>query len=274
MRALMAVPFPSEEFWRDRNSYAWLAQLSLRGFAWEFLRRNAEYRAHWVNVQPVQTTFEPMPGMHVVGVSQYEAASESWASLGPLEDPSRDARIANVFWIPQECATVLPVVAMKDGRENFQLQLSEISKTCRIIVYPESDEHEHVLFTAEGLSLQIDVRGTSLFQATRLFPDLTSYLSPNGTPARSARQFADLIVHHSLRPHLYPPARQARRLMEVLQALDGDLASASRQEIAIALFGAPRVKQEWRSRSMQAHVRNAILRGKSLMNGGYKALLT
>jgi len=80
-------------------------------------------------------------------------------------------------------------------------------------------------------------------------------------------------MHHTLRPQVYPPAKQARRLTEVLQALDGALAGATRREIAVAMFGRQRVGDDWRSRSLREKVRNAIKSGRVLMGGGYRRLL-
>lgn len=38
-----SVPAPARD-WRDEDAYAELEQLDRRGFAWEYLRRNPDYR--------------------------------------------------------------------------------------------------------------------------------------------------------------------------------------------------------------------------------------
>ncbi|WP_425374799.1 DUF2285 domain-containing protein [Mesorhizobium tamadayense] len=58
----------------------------------------------------------------------------------------------------------------------------------------------------------------------------------------------------------------------MLQALDGSLAGASHQEIAIALFGRRRVEEGWShpGNHIRDQVRRAIQRGRYLMGGGYR----
>ncbi len=38
---------PPRPDWRDASSYAYTQALSSEGWAWEFLRRNPDYRAAW-----------------------------------------------------------------------------------------------------------------------------------------------------------------------------------------------------------------------------------
>ncbi|HEV2549416.1 MAG TPA: DUF6499 domain-containing protein [Stellaceae bacterium] len=44
--------------WRDASSYAYTQELSPEGWAWEFLRRNSDYRAAWSrHLQHTNTEF-------------------------------------------------------------------------------------------------------------------------------------------------------------------------------------------------------------------------
>jgi hypothetical protein len=62
--------------------------------------------------------------------------------------------------------------------------------------------------------------------------------------------------------------------MRALQALDGALTGASQREIAVALFGAEVVSQEWHADGeFRARIRYLIRRASALMNGDYCSLL-
>ncbi|MDE3115195.1 MAG: DUF2285 domain-containing protein, partial [Pseudomonadota bacterium] len=71
------------------------------------------------------------------------------------------------------------------------------------------------------------------------------------------------------------PLKSAARLRECLRVLDGRRAGASPRQIAVALFGAAKVEEEWNhpNQRLRDHVRNARKRGEFLMEGGYRTLL-
>jgi hypothetical protein len=76
------------------------------------------------------------------------------------------------------------------------------------------------------------------------------------------------------RKSLYP-TREAIVQMRTLQALDGALLGASHRDIAAALFGYKEGVLRWHADGdVRARVRHLVRRGRSLMNGGYLALLT
>ena len=57
-------------------------------------------------------------------------------------------------------------------------------------------------------------------------------------------------------------------------ALDGRLAGKSLRQIAVDLYGAARVAEEWRSdSSMRGRVRWRVKQALKLMNGGYRDLI-
>ncbi len=72
-------------------SASWLSELSRIGWAWEFLRRNGDYRRQYLEQA------DP-------------AVLEGWG-LQYFEDPDLDSRHAQVFWRPDVCSAVLPVTA-------------------------------------------------------------------------------------------------------------------------------------------------------------------
>jgi hypothetical protein len=155
------------------------------------------------------------------------------------------------------------------------LAASLASYDCRTTVYVDSDGTQHVLFSKAGRALQLAVRGAPIAVLDRLSADIPRPGNVATTQLRSIKQLTDLQAHHDLRPQLYPPHGQGRRLIEILQALDGKLLGASHRDIAVALYGAARVDKDWagQNRQMRDKVRKTIARGLELMGGGYKQFL-
>jgi len=71
------------------------------------------------------------------------------------------------------------------------------------------------------------------------------------------------------------PTREAIVQMRTLQALDGALLGASHRAIAAVLFGYKEGVLRWHADGdVRARVRHLVRRGRALMDGGYRGLLT
>lgn len=69
--------------------------------------------------------------------------------------------------------------------------------------------------------------------------------------------------------------RSDHRLFQIVRAIDGRRAGASYRDIAVVLFGAQRVREDWTDDGdhLKNHVRRLVKRGEALVDGGYKRLL-
>lgn len=247
--------------WRDASSYGWLDALPAAGWAWEFLRRSPDYRA----------SFEQFSEGHQTSVGRTSA----WGLLR-LEDPNLNALIANVFWQNDVSRQILPLTVGLNGKENKTEFLDPSKLACRTTILQRPTEGgQEVLFTQQGRTLQLSISGdVPLLQALLLTPVL-----PPREHCRArlmaVRRLTDLMVHASLRPSLYPRERRSRRLIQVLQALDGWLEKANQREIATAVFGEDRVARDWHSpgNHLRDQVRRAIASGRSLMSDRYRGFL-
>jgi hypothetical protein len=231
------------------------------GWAWEFLRRDEDYRAEY--------------SANRKGDVGEGRLSGSKAAFGPLlrpVDPGHDARTADVFWHKDVCATVLPVESVPAHSKETSQYLPLDGMRCRVTVIDDRDTH-HVLYSEGGRSLQLEVHGP-LTEAVLLTPAL---LQEQEAPGRliAMRRLCDMMATHELRPSLYPPERRAARLMTLVKALDGSLLNLSQRDIAIRLFGAARVAKEWSDpgNHLRDQVRRAIRSGRKMMAGGYRRLL-
>jgi len=80
---------------------------------------------------------------------------------------------------------------------------------------------------------------------------------------------------HTNRRAVRRPTRLALTHMRALQALDATLARASHRDIGEVIFGSEAMMSRWHADSeLRAQVRHLIRRGRTLMNGGYRTLLS
>jgi hypothetical protein len=233
----------------------WLAHLSRRGWAWEFLRRNPEYIAMYGNVEA--------------------HAPARWGLLH-LADPALNATEADLFWRPEDCEDVLPMTLCPDGASTTGVKLNLEQLSCRIaFAFDAGAQRRDILFSEQGRFLQLAVYGQwDLKTATLMVPALDQ---PNGIMARTAslRRLNDLLFDKTMRKVLYPYESRAARLITVLSALDGWLAQMPQREIAAMIFNQVRVERAWNDpcENLRDQVHRAIGYGRDLMNGGYRQFL-
>jgi hypothetical protein len=240
--------------WRSKDSYAYAANLTRLGWAWEFLRRNPRFQAD----------FERQATAGRAARSQRQSRSDALRSWGLLraDTPSKNASEAKVFWDPKACAHVLPLVTG---------QGTVLGHVERFTSQPVA----HVLICDGTRRLQLSIR---LCAATESGILLTEAIAPpRQAPCRwrSLICFNDYFFSGSLPQRHFRSERTAGRLARVAQALDGALRSASHREIAIALYGRVRVSDDWNDPGeyLRDGVRRAVRRGRLLMNGGYRQFL-
>ena len=143
----------------------------------------------------------------------------------------------------------------------------------RADIFREGSGREHVRLSQGKEKVQLAVSGASLLDAPYLLTELA-------IPDDIARpRLAAVAAFNRLSQGRFnagpSEALASPRLPLVLRALDGHLAGASQQQIAIFLFGQRRVEREWREPGsyLRDRVRRAISRGRHMMTSGYLELL-
>ena len=230
--------------WHPTAAYLYVLRLDNSALAWEYVRRNPDYRRDWI------------------AHARQPAAARRW-HLRWFENPSLDARTAHPCWLEDENFTHL--TGSSDG-ESFELwkypgRKHVLHDGCRLLL---TIQHGH-----ESLRMALDER----VQVGRP----VSYLIRAG--ARARRDWA--AVEAQQRALRTPPTSAAPRPaphkalhMSDLQALDGLLAGASQREIAEQLFGELTGDQWAADGDLRARVRHSLNRARRLMQGGYRRLLT
>lgn len=251
--------------WRSPDAAEALKNLDRPGLAWEFLRRNPEYREHY------RRTLERIGS----GVTTKEAAqaeiSRRWG-VSCVLDPDAPANLHPTIWRPDLLPPTVVLVPAPDcypdarelpGGDFGSKPASAIDAGCDQLVVedPSGDHHLWLRGVEKGqklaavLALDDDLR-VRVLSLIRFYQHLTKGCSG---PLPKACQIT---------------RRHRQRLIRMIRALDGRLAHASYREIATALFGAEAVKRyAWKTSSVRGQTIRLVKDGVGMMRGGYRKLL-
>lgn len=232
----------------DRVDGGWraLLRLGVSDFAWEFLRRNADYRADFVRAVRRPAALDPRWGLRFA------------------TDPALAAPEAPVFWradiapglvVPFEAP---PTLSAQEGR----------SWRPRGAVERSADDGLHVRL-CEGLQLQY--RGEARPGGPLLV--VLDFDQDFGLRVRAIERLHRAAAGMAAPPSRLTPA-QRERLAKSLMALDGVLGGDSYRAIATRLFGTTAVAREvWKTSSVRATTIRLVQAGRGLMAGGYLKVL-
>ena len=246
----------SSRSWLPVAAYLYVLNLDGPSLAWEYLRRNADYRRDYGRGERDSTYF-----------------AEQWGLAFP-ENPDLDARMVQPVWRSAPDALVR-VTADNDDEtsdaDHFSLWAIPGRKSLRY------DGRRLLLTAALGahvlrMALANDVCDGGSF----------AYVIRSGPRARARwqavqQQLAKSQATEPARPYTVTvrPSRLALLHMRALQALDGVLAGASQRDIAMAIFGEQRVAEGWHADSeLRAQTRHLIRRAEAFTRGDYRSLVT
>lgn len=240
--------------WHPSAAYLYVLHLDGPALAWEYLRRNPEYRRAWQRHR-----------------RHPRHAALRWG-LRLLEDPTRDARDASPDWFldPSSVVQVYPDAdptadallfqlwrfpgrkyLMHDGKR-LVLTTQLVNRMLRMAISPALEDGMAYVFAVRA--------GCQLRERWRAIETELALLD-------TAKVHRTAIVTGR-------PGRTSMLHMRTLQALDGTLAGASQRGVAEVLFGITAVAERWYEDSdLRAQVRRLIRRGQTLMGGGYHRLL-
>ncbi|UPT36797.1 DUF2285 domain-containing protein [Pseudomonas amygdali] len=244
---------PNAEHWYPTAAYLYVLHLDGPALAWEYLRRNTDYRRDWLRRR------------------QRPEAVHRWG-LRQLEDPVLDARDAHPSWFPDHDGVIQ---LYPDGDPPPDADAFEFWNV---------PGRKHLIHDGKRLVLTAQWPGNCVQLALASgLEDGMAYLyaiRACATPCARYRALADGLDALCTATGAAPAAATRSRpthaaLLELhtLQALDATLAGASLREVAEGLFGADAVAADWHKDSaLRARVRRLARRGDALMRGGYRRL--
>lgn len=237
------------EQWYPTAAYLYVLHLDDLALAWEYLRRNPEYRCDWLHRR------------------RRPEAAQHWG-LRLLEDPDLDARAAHPTWFPDhpDLIQLYPDVDPMPDAAPFDFWRIPGSK-CLI------HDGRRLLLTTRwpGCCLRLAVApgledGMAYVHAVRACARYCAISAELDKLAVAAD--AEPVAVARCRPS---PA--ALLELHTLQALDANLAGASLRQVAEGLFGRAAVVSGWHTDGgLRAKVRRLVRRGRTLMLGGYRRL--
>lgn len=260
--------------WTDDRAYDYTARLARREWAWEFLRRNADFRIAWRTAQLEYGLVGYDAGTTMI-VSQHEHPSlETWGLLYATA-PDQDARMASVFWSPDIYTGVLRLTAfpLSARIDATPFLLRDIA--CASVLLEIPNAPQHLLFADNGRGLQLVVEGADVLRPVRLMTNSAPDVAYAAAQIRALHCFNDLRLTGRLNVSSLQRDPLTPRLRHVLRVLDGSLSGASFQDIARAVSPTDFSTEGWLGRvgGMRDRIRRALRRGCHLMKGGYRTLL-
>ena len=247
-------------------------------WAWEFLRRNPDYRADWQASVPRRLSYVTLKdGTRLLRLRRRYPRAEQWG-LYAFADPSVPARRAPAFWHLDALQRIvrlraeLPAEPTKHPKGSTLLALSDfrVDRVAAIGV----DNVPLVLMKGPGSHVPVEISGLAA-------------LSLPFAPVFEIGGLLDLGAQTELLKRLHRFAERApspgsrstfgidERLHHALIALDESLAGKTYRQIAITIYGEKRVAEEWQgpSQFLKDRTRRLVAKGTELMKGGYRDLL-
>jgi len=242
-------------------------------WAWEFLRRNADYITDWHSSVPRNLpciTLED--GTRLLRLRRRFLRAEAWG-LYAFADPSRCAHEAIPFWHANAMRRVVRLNAKRptEGGGGGVCRLADFHAERHAVI--DADGIPLVVLKRSGVRVPLQIEGLSILTAPF-------------TPVFELHNLGDLAAQTELlkalqrftEPDLRAiqnPRSANERLHQALIALDESLKGKTYRQIAIAIFGEKKVAEEWLSHSqfLRDRTRRLVAKGTELMNGGYRDLL-
>jgi len=256
---------------RCLSDYAYTRQLSPTGWAWEFLRRNADYqRDVRLNKAGHPTAIHHTSGATLFRLRRRFISAEQWG-LSFFSNPDKTALEVTPFWLP-ELLTSIAFCEARTANDNREEQLSLASFAGQRAVLRTGDR-EIVAIGQGRRSANLVVTEGSFMLGDRLLKFHHNGLKSASRHAEMLRVLTQLLDTSEHLAQLSTPSDSKYR--DYLVALDGRLAGKSYRDIAEVLYGSERVGAYWTddTRGLKSKVRRAVECGLALMNGGYRDLL-
>jgi hypothetical protein len=240
--------------WRNAKCYQNIQSMAQKDIAWEFLRRNSDYVAAFLETK-----------------KYCEEARSRLAGLWGLRDfadPSYTAQETPVFWRHDHCSSVIILSAY--NLDFLGVGLGSLNKA-NIQFQRHSADGVDIL-----VSHQHAVRQIFIPRAPRHHEQLCAIIPMDQMADRRLDATRDYFRGATGRKALTkkPPRNKNERMPSVLRALDGYLSGATYREIAYSFYDAARLETEpWRVSSVRDTTIRMVRSGLALMRKDYRKLL-
>ena len=248
--------------WKDGAAYVPLLSAERACFAWEWLRRDREYR---------EAALEALAGGGGPSRLRREQPEAGRWGLHELEDPRLAAPAARPVWRREAHPLVLVAEAERCVSGPEALDLADWGAIVTIV----RGACDHLLLSDGLRSLRLDVSGAGLETTpVRLHYRIAGFLAADA-PLLVLRRLLALQRTGRFSRTLHPAEVRARRLILMLRAHDALASGARQREIAARLLNGEAAAQGWRLRSpyLRSRVQRLVRSAAAMAAGGWQSLL-
>ena len=230
---------PEQHDWRTDADYDFIDRLTTSELAWEFLRRNEDYRK----------------------------AYESLAARGQLDsDQARAVAEQRIFWTPNADpgAILLHRMSLAPGDSAAAEDFIRAHPFDRIDAL-----HLRIDVAGERLEItRIDAPSDGILVAV-LILDAAAL-----DRLHALSRFCAMLFRRRVPTDIRLTSQRRRRIRQMLRAYDARLDGATYREIAIAIYGDARIAAEpWKTSSLRDAVIGLVEGSFAMTSGGYLQLL-
>lgn len=252
-----------------RYNYLW--RMSPDRWAWEYLRRNPEFRADAKSY--TADSVSERTACHNIRILKSRGSqtlAERWGLI-MMPDPNANGIHADAVWNPRLFPDQVEVnVTPRAETETCDIY-SRTMSVCKVTHLTDSVGREFLLLRGNGCVVQIRCMGLSLLgmedvRMKMILPDFDSYDRKIKAQQEGMRVFGN-------DPDAETPmwTKTTQILRDGLVALDCMEIGLSRRETAIVLYGLQRVEAEWSNPN--STIKNALKyvtrKAEELRDGGY-----
>lgn len=253
--------------------YDYTIGLRRRDWAWEFLRRNEDFRAEAYPASPgAVSRLDGVDGISLFKLRFQQPGASNWG-LFFFPNPDVPAPQALTFWKPDTDPDLVEIRVTARLPNEIDTIYERSIRTCKITNLTDLDGAEHILLNGANCTTQARCSGRSLITLEPVKMSLAM---------RGSFDLKGHVQTHKSAEMVFEPAPEfplvwrgrAKRLRNALICLDVKEAGLDLRHAAEIIFGEPRVARDWNtSKSLRDRVRSYYRTGQTLRDGGYRNLL-
>lgn len=251
------------EAWPAATSYRYLDAARPADLAWEWLRRDPDYRSlapESVAPEAGVTILTPAPA----------SCTHRWGCLN-MPSAARRSTDASLLWSAEFDRSVLRVLALPvSGRLGTPFDLATCGSEAFVV---DGGDCEHIMLRGRAGSVRLDVLSGSLLDGPASLSLSLAVMEENGPALAALQRFLHLQRTGRLPAQSPLASQRLRRQVLALRVHDALAAGASIRDVGIMLFGFDRVRDEWADEALKSQCRRLISLAREMASGGYRALL-
>jgi hypothetical protein len=252
--------------------YDYLSRLSMDRWAWEYLRRNEEFRrdASVRSKDDISERMAPCAPIRMLKARTSQTLAERWG-LVLMPDPNKNGFGADVVWNRAAFPDQVEINCSPRAADQTCDIWERSMPFCQMTHISDHQGREFLLTRGKGCVVQVRCTGMSLIglEPVRMkltISDITAY------ERKLKVQKAALEIYGD-GPDLSQPlwTKTTQILRDGLIALDGIACGMNRREIAETIYGREKVAEQWNDDrgSMKDTLRYLVRKAEALKDGGY-----